>query len=157
MHKFSVTLFNTNQSALKYILNAALYSTIPALALSYILSSLFPNLQFPEFPGSPALLVFSVVILSPIIETLLMWPLIALLSRFTSSTIKISIVSALVWAILHSLSAPIWGVTIFLSFVIFSICFIVWRKKSLKKAYWMTCGVHMTQNAVATLLMLIEG
>ena len=150
-------LFDTSQKQSKYILYAFLVSIIPAFVLSYGIDLLFPDTQFPEFEPNFTYLLVSVVILGPLIETLLMWPIIAVLSRISTSTMFISIFSAILWAMLHSSLYLIWGLTIFWSFVVFSISFTVWRKISIKKAIFITFSIHALQNAVASIFILIEG
>jgi hypothetical protein len=64
-------------------------------------------------------------------------------------------VTAVACAGLHSLARPLWGIEIFWSFVIFSLCYTAWEKKSLLQAFWMTAILHALHNLVPTLALLV--
>ena len=149
------TLHDTRQGCLPYILKATLISTIPALCITYIIYAMFPSAKGPDFEGPPVFIaIFLVVIVSPWIETLLVWLGLNLIQRFTKSTTRIAVVSALIWAILHSLVAPVWGLCIVWSFYIFSVSFLEWRKVSKWKAISVTATIHMLQNTIPATMML---
>ena len=97
------------------------------------------------------MLLLQIVIVAPILETLLMAPLLALFVRVLPRRRYAVLASASVWAILHSLSAPIWGVCIFWTFVVFSTAFLVWREVSLWHALGVTVTIHALNNALAGL------
>lgn len=150
---FLQTLFDTRQPPGLYVMKAALVSLVPTVVMSVLFLILFPQWLQVELPADVELAFFGIVILTPIIETLLMWPLIALISLMTKNTWVIAFNSAFAWAVFHSLSAPVWGLSIFWSFVVFSIGFVEWGKKSKVTALWVTCAVHMLQNFVNFALM----
>ena len=109
----------------------------------------------PDFPTDQVfVLIFLVVIFSPIVETLIMWPIIAGLKRLTSSYWSIALISAFIWAVFHSTMWLIWGFIIFWPFLLMSMAFLNWQKVSNAHAYWMTCAIHMTHNSVAAALMI---
>ena len=144
-------LFDRNQNKFIYIIKAFLLSyiiTIPVIMFAYYLLE-------PEV--TPVLeqdirSYISVVIVAPIIETLVMMAIFKLLQLFSLSLVQTALLSALICAVLHSLKMPIWGVGVFVLFFILSISYLVWRKESLKSAYWVTVGIHALNNLVIMIL-----
>lgn len=149
------SLYNTDQKAYTYILRAFLISFIPSIIISVILTPLFPE-GGPEFQGNTLSLVISLIFVSPILETLLMWPIIKIIGLFTSKHKRTAILSALIWAIFHSLLAPIWGFVIAWPFFVFSTAFIEWKKKSTLSAICVTTLIHMCQNSIPTLILIAQ-
>ena len=144
-----------------YVLRAWPVAIVPTLAITTIASiiaqlagadHLFDESQWGNlFEMSSAMLLLQIVIVAPILETLLMAPLLALFVRVLPQRRYAVLASASVWAILHSLSAPIWGVCIFWTFVVFSTAFLVWREVSLLHALGVTAAIHALNNALAGL------
>ena len=131
-------------------------SVLPAFVLGFVIFAIFPDADEPDFGGDFWAELIGIVVFSPAIETLLMWPVLALLSRFMNNTWALALASAGLWALLHSLMVPVWGFNIFWSFVVFSICFVEWRKKSIGAALSMTFLIHALQNLCAFALMQLE-
>lgn len=154
--KLIQSIFNTDQTQVVYIIKAGLIAFVPAIILSYMVNITFPNATQPDLGDGFIIMFIGVVLFSPLLETLLMWPIVFVLGLMKRSTWITAILSALLWACLHSLSAPIWGITTFWTFVVFSIAFIEWRKISFSKAYWTTCFIHMFVNLIAFVLIQID-
>ena len=152
--KIIVWLFNTNQNRVGYVLKAASLSLVSVMLIGIIIFPIFPDLESPEFDGGLSGF-FSVVIISPVVETLILWLFIYISGIFMKGTWKISAVSALLFALVHSLMDPVWGLTIFLSFVVFSIAFIEWRKVSKMNAYLICCSIHMVHNLTSFVIYQI--
>ena len=150
------TLHNTKQGSWSYIWRATLISLIPSLCIAFIIGVVFPAAEEPDFGGSPIFIALGLLVLSPVIETLTLWLGISLIQRFVKSTSRIAIVSAVIWAIIHSLAAPVWGLGVIWPFYVFSVSFIEWRKTSKWKAVSVTAIIHMLQNLVPTIALLIE-
>lgn len=148
-------LSNTSQNKVTYLLNAVAISTIPALGISYLIYAFFPEAESPRFPEGIAALFLSVVILAPVVETLILWLGITIIKKFTSSIWIATLLSAFLWALVHSLGTFAHGFAIFWSFVVFSFVFIIWYEKSRDLALSMCAAIHMGQNLVAFLLMQI--
>lgn len=145
MFKF---LFDVEQNKVIYIFKSLALVLVCGYSMSFLMSLLFPNATYPDIPtGFPLNLI--TVIVGPLIETLLMLFVFKIISYFTNSLLYSCFISALIWAILHSLSTPIHGVVIFLSFFIFSISFKVWEKVSKDLAFAITAAIHMLNNLVA--------
>lgn len=143
-------LFNTQGPAWKYIVRAGLISLLPSLVLAALLSGVglageesMP--QFSEEFGAVFLFV-NLVVVSPVIETLLLALTLWLVSRVTKSPLRQALVSCVLWAVLHSLVARLWGLTIVWPFFVFSCAYLAWRRKSRWHAMGVACGIHMFQN-----------
>jgi hypothetical protein len=107
------------------------------------------------FEGSIFSIVFSVIIFSPWVETLLMFPILWILKRFIRNNLAVAFTSAAIWAVLHSTIAIAWGFVIWWAFFVFSICFLEWEKKSKKQAIVATASIHMCQNFFPLVAILL--
>ena len=125
---------------------------VPSMALSAILSQLLPTAEQPQFDmaGPQALLL--IVIMAPVVETLIMGGVLAILLRFVSPTAAV-LVSSLGWGIAHSLAAPIWGLVIWWPFLVFSTLFVSWRRRSVLAALSIAAATHVLQNLLPALLL----
>lgn len=152
-------LLDTSQHPLKYIGKALLISLVPALVISTFFTLVFPWLEGPSFEDDiaqyPVILFLLLVLITPLLETLMMWPLINLISLLTKNIWVVALISAVIWGILHSLQALIWGLVIFWSFFVFSISFQVWRKVSRSAAVYITAGIHAGQNLFSFVALVL--
>jgi membrane protease YdiL (CAAX protease family) len=64
------------------------------------------------------------------------------------------LLSSVGWGIAHSLQSPPWGLVIWWPFLIFSITFLTWRRRSLGVAFALPMLVHALQNLGPALLMV---
>ncbi|MDQ3077560.1 MAG: CPBP family glutamic-type intramembrane protease [Pseudomonadota bacterium] len=128
------------------ILIGFLLSVTGSLFLSWAAQGLAPTLGKPVFPMSGATAILLLVVFAPLVETLIMAAILALLTRFLPATAAI-LVSALLWGIAHSLQAPVWGLIIWWPFVIFSTLYVVWRQRGV----WAGIGVAATAHALQNL------
>ena len=159
-NRFFDWLFNTDGHAGFYVLKVWPVATIPCLLIaivSYYVVVLLDwqeSLQFFHLKHtrrllSPAVSFFGSVVLSPAIETLLMIPVFGVLKGFINSKLGLVFLSALIWALLHSLANPIWGLSVFWAFVVYSSAFLAWSEKSATKAFWVTFAIHALNNLTA--------
>ena len=146
-------LFDTNISIPKYVFRTGLISLIPSLFVSFLLSAtgIINDKTGPEFAGPVIFNVIGMLIIGPPLETFLMIPILKVLSFITKQKIRLAIMSAFAWAILHSLAAPAWGLVIFWPFFVFSCCYLSWRQKSFWYAVLVTSCVHAFQNTLPTI------
>ena len=145
----------------RYVLRVWPIAIVPTLLIAMTASSLaqlvgadflFEENQWRDLTDMPGwLLLLNVVIVAPVLETLLMAPLMYLLLRFLPKRRHAVLASALFWAVLHGLSAPIWGICIFWTFIVFSTAFVVWREVSFWHAVGVTTAIHAVNNAFAGL------
>jgi len=143
----------------KYIVCMGLVSFVPSMAIVAVLVGwgVINEETSPNFGQvlHPAAEFVGMVILSPIVETLLMSFFIWLLSFTTKRRVLLAMMSALVWAGLHSLLAPAWGLGVLWPFFVISCSYLAWREKSWFHAILAASCVHMLQNLIpATVLVL---
>ncbi len=148
------SLSNCNQSRIRYLGLALLVDLPVALGVGLVLNWV-TGTTWPEFPADslPRILV-AMCVFAPLVETFGMAVIIWVLRRFIKRTEYLPWITALICAGLHSLSKPLWGIEIFWSFVIFSLCYITWEKKSLLQAFSMTAILHALHNLIPTLVLI---
>jgi hypothetical protein len=148
-------LFRSDEPAWRYVLKAWLVSLGPSIALGLLVGLLFPDLSRPDFPveiGMPTLL-FLLVIVSPVVETLILLPIVLVLQRFLGSGPAV-VGSAIAWGVAHSLQAAAWGLVIWWPFLIMSITLLTWRARGLWTALAVTISIHALQNAFAAVFLV---
>jgi hypothetical protein len=141
-------LFDNQIPMWKYILRTGLISLVPSLiiVLTLGLTGVISEETGPEFKGSAIGLFVTLVIIGPPIETLLMAGVLCLLSFITKQQIRLAAISAFVWAAVHSLIAPTWGLGVIWPFFVFSCSYLNWRRRSWWRAILVTSCVHAFQN-----------
>ena len=136
---------DTSQPKSLYVLKGWLLTILPSLALAALIGIISTSVggqpQGPSFPQRGPLLAFLLVVFAPLVETLIMVP---------------PLLSALGWAIVHSLQVPIWGLIIWWPFFIFSVVLLVWREKSLLTGMVIVTAIHALQNAIPAVLLLVR-
>ncbi len=80
------------------------------------------------------------VIIGPAIETLLMIPILKFIQMLKLEVLMTSVVSALIWGVLHTLNNVLNGFGVLFLFFILSISYLTWRKKSFRAAFLVTLG-----------------
>ncbi len=148
-------LRNTDQPIRSYVWRAWLIVFLPTVAIGMIGAAL--GIPGPEVPLPDKLGSFAVaaVLIAPWAETLLMLPILWILKRFIRSTLWVAFASAVVWGMLHALNAIGHGLTATWMFLVFSLCFLEWEKKSKATAIGVTALVHMCQNSVAVSVIVL--
>ena len=149
-------LFDNQISIWKYILRTGLISLIPSLIFVMILglTGIISDQTSPEFEGSTIGLFVMMVIIGPPIETLLMAGGLWILSFITKRQIRLAAISAFVWAAIHSLLVPAWGLGVIWPFFVFSCSYLAWRKRSWWHAILVTSCVHAFQNFLPTIVAI---
>ena len=152
-------LFDNQIPMWKYILRAGLISLVPSLVIVLILglTGVISEETVPEFEGSAIGLFVTLVIIGPPLETLLMAGLLWLLSFIIKRQIGLAVISAVLWAAMHSLIAPTWGLGVVWPFFVFSCSYLTWRRRSWWRAILVTSCVHAFQNflpSIAAIAML---
>jgi hypothetical protein len=150
------SLSDCNQPRIRYLGRALLADLPVAFAVQLALNAA-TGTTWPELPPEalPKLL-FVLCVFTPVVETLAMAVILFLLRRVMTRTEYIPWVAALICAVVHSLFKKWWGVEIFWSFVIFSLCYMAWEKKSLLQAFGMTVVLHALHNLIPTLVLAIR-
>ena len=149
-------LFDNQISMWKYVLRTGLISLIPSLIISMILglTGVMTEETGPEFEGSAIGLFIGLVIIGPPLETLLMGGLFRILSFITKRPVRLAIISAIIWAGVHSLLAPAWGLGVIWPFFVFSCSYLGWRRCSWRRAILVTSCVHAFQNTLPAIMVI---
>ena len=127
------------------ILVGWLTTFIPSILLGLIVTNLMPTAAQPQLAlNTPAGLVL-VAVVAPLLETLIMAGVLSLLLRFLPPSGAV-LVSSAGWGIAHSLAAPVWGLVIWWPFLVFSVLYVTWRKRSLGAGIAVPAAVHCLQN-----------
>jgi hypothetical protein len=156
-------LFNINVPMWKYILRAGLISLVPSLIISGVFMTIglankgnTPQFETPKTFSGVMVLVSLFVIIGPVIETLLMAFFLWLLSFITTRKVLLAVISCIIWAGLHSLAAPVWGMIIVWPFFVFSCAYLAWQQKSRWHAIGVTSFIHIFQNILPGIAMVVS-
>ena len=148
-------LFETDASKARYVLRLWLLAILPSLVLSSLVGFLAPQAEAPQLQTEGSVALVLIVVVAPLIETLIMAALLLGLERLFGPRVAV-IVSALLWALAHSLSAPIWGLVVWWPFLLFSVAFLTWRATGLLTAIGIVTIVHALQNGAGMLLLQLS-
>jgi hypothetical protein len=148
-------LANTQQPIKLYIIKVTLLAVSIGLPIAYLLGFFFPDAEVPDFEVDVHLFVTG-VLFGPVIETVLMIPIIALLRKITQNIYYVSIFSAFFWGVIHSLQAPLWGVGVFTLFFLLTIAYQNWDVRSRGHALLVVTSIHALNNAVAIAIGALE-
>lgn len=147
-------LFRNDVGAAGYVLRAWPVALIPTMLLGIFVGLLAPEAQAPAIAVQGWFPFVMVVFGAPAIETLLMAPPLLLLARFLRAA-QAAIGSALLWAVLHSLAAPAWGLVIWWPFLILSVAMLTWRERGVLPMLAIVAAIHALHNSVPAALMLL--
>ena len=149
-------LFDNQISIWKYVLRTGLISLVPSLVIAMILglTGVITEETGPEFEGPVIGLLIGLVIISPILETLLMSGGLWILSFITKRQVLLGVISAFIWAGVHSLIEPAWGLGVIWPFFVFSCCYLSWRRRSWRRAILVTSCVHALQNTLPAIAVI---
>ena len=125
---------------------AWLLCIIPSLGLAYLVQSLAPRLDLPEFPIKGHVAFLALAVFAPILETFILAAFISLFRLVFSPTVSVFL-SAAGWGVAHSIQASAWGLVVWWPFLIMSMLYIVWRQRGFWLAIAIPTAVHMLQNA----------
>ena len=128
-------------------------TTIPALLLSVLVSSLLPQVTGPNFPVDGLSTVILLVLFAPFIETLIMAAALEILLLILPPRFAV-IASSAGWGLAHSLAAAAWGLVIWWPFLIFSTLYVTWRGQGRAIAIAIVFAVHALNNLGPALLLL---
>ena len=147
-------LFEDRRPALTILVAWAL-TLAGSVALGFLLSRIAPQGAGPNFGKAPAwMLLIGIALFSPIVETLMMGGLLALLGRWLRPW-RAVVASAALWGVFHSLLAPLWGLVVWWPFLIFSTLFVTWRRRGFWTAVAIAASVHVLQNAIPAVAAML--
>ena len=152
------SFFNIHVPMWKYILCMGLVSFVPSMTIVVVLvgAGVINEQTSPSFGRvlNPAAEFVGMTIFSPIAETFLMSFFLWLMSFATKRRIVLAMMSAFVWAGLHSMLAPAWGFGVLWPFFVMSCAYLAWRRKSWFHAILAASCVHMLQNLIPATLLI---
>lgn len=137
-------------------LGRALLADLPVtVAVSFAITKLTgipaPGLPWETLPR----VLLAMCVFAPLVETFGMVILIWILRRLVSRAAYVPFATAIVCAGLHSLARPLWGLEVFWGFLIFTLCYLAWEKKSPLLAFGMTTILHSLHNLLPTLGLIV--
>jgi membrane protease YdiL (CAAX protease family) len=144
-------LFEADPLKARYVLRLWLLALLPSFLLSGLVGLLIPGAEGPDLVTDGTVPLLLIVVVAPLLETLIMAGVLLVLRRFLGFGPAV-VVSALLWAVAHSLSAPIWGLVVWWPFLVFSAGFLVWRRFGLVTAIAIVTVAHAMQNGTGILL-----
>lgn len=147
-------LFAADPNPARYVVKAWPVALLPALVLGILAGLLAPEAEPPDLAIDGAVAVLLVVVVAPLLETLLMTVPLALMARLLGPG-PAAVGSALLWAVLHSLAAPIWGLVIWWPFLILSVAMLTWRERGWTRAILVVAAIHALHNSLPALLLLL--
>ncbi|USU09625.1 hypothetical protein NF700_04915 [Sphingomonadaceae bacterium OTU29MARTA1] len=128
---------------------------VGSMLISYVVAYLVPNNPGPDLGDASApVKLFLIAGFSPVVETLIMAGILAVLLRFLAGWQAV-IASAAIWGVLHSLASPLWGAVIWWPFLIFSTLYVTWRPHGFWKAVGIVAAVHVLQNLFPAILIVM--
>jgi hypothetical protein len=137
------------------ILVGWLLTIVGSTAISFLIAHLVPGQTGPDLGDtSGAMKLFLIAGFSPVVETLIMAGILALLLRFLNSWQAV-VASAAIWGGLHSLASPWWGAVIWWPFLIFSTLYVTWRPRGFWRAATLVAAVHVLQNVFPAILIVL--
>ena len=135
------------------VLTGWLLSIVGSLALAAVSRMVAPELPAPAFPMTGTVALFLLVVFAPVVETLIMAAVLELLLRLRVPAAVAILLSAVGWAVAHSLQALGWGLVIWWPFLIFSTLFVVWRQRGFWAGVGIAAATHALQNLGPGLLV----
>jgi hypothetical protein len=150
------SILTPGPSPAAYILRNWPLQIVPSVLLvaAAFLIARFVGHPLPAMPPTKASFL-SLVVVAPILETLMMVPVLWLLRRMLSSRLTAAVISAVLWAALHAMQSPGQGVGVVWGFFVMSSAFLGWRERSLLAAFWVTASLHALNNF--TVWTLVSG
>ncbi len=138
-----------------YIPKAWLLAMLPSFALATLVGLLIKPKNTPAIPVDGSLPLFLLIVVGPLLETLIMLlPLLGFRRLFGFGPAVV--LSAIGWAVAHSLASPVWGLVVWWPFLIFSIALLTWRERGTLKAILIVSTIHGLQNATGGVLLVLS-
>jgi hypothetical protein len=151
--KIYTLLLSNKITFLKYISIAFFIELLPALCLSallYSVTSIF-DLPFKKLPDRNLSWesFWILIVIAPILETYLLILTLHILRSHKIHGLKLAIIAAVFWGMLHGVQSWPWFFPTAWSFFIFSTVYETWRFDSFKKAFTATALIHAMNNFLA--------
>lgn len=134
-----------------------------ALAIGWLAGNLLMGTDISQVPKLQTWTQrFAAVLIGPLLESMLMAVVIAVLERLLPQRVLadhrtklLALFSATFWSVVHGLVAVGWAVVTFWPFLVFSFMFLRWERYGLKKGIAAAASVHALHNATAVVLTIV--
>ncbi len=147
-------LANTKMPIWVYVIRAYLIVLLTNIPIVVYISIYFPDSEKVQFELS-WIGVFSVLIVVPALETLLILPIIFFIKFFIKDVLIISLLSAFFWGWIHYLIVPLQGLAVMPLFFIMTMAFQYWDTISRTLALFTVMSIHTLNNSMVLLLVWI--
>jgi len=150
--------FDTDMPMRRYVVRSGTVSLIPSMTIAVILGAtgLMNEENAPDLDlGEPIATFTFIVIVAPFCETLLMALGLWMFSFATRRPLRLALFSAILWAVLHSVQSPFWGLGIIWPFFVFSCGYLAWRRRAWWRGIFIATGIHAFQNFFPAILMIV--
>lgn len=160
LYRLNDLIFKPRGTLLKYCINVTPILILPAVLISFsiaLIAVFIPELTeaFPKSQKAEMATLIGYGIFTPIVETILLVLIIEFLSLFTLNIIRVSLISAVLWAFAHGLIAPFWAIPQVWVFFILSIAYMVWRRESYQHAFWAAAFLHIINNSIVVAFIFL--
>ena len=130
-------------------------TAVVTLGIGLLIETTVSGTPGPELgQAAPVVIFLGLTLFSPIVETVLMAAIMALLLKWLRPWQAV-VLSAVGWGLAHSSLAPWWGAVIWWPFLIFSILFVTWRRHGFWRAAAVPTAVHILQNLVPAIVIAL--
>lgn len=159
---WSTRLFEPWPPLWRYCLACIPVALIPSVAIGAVATALMralgADVEAYLSGGMPldAVAMFGAVVIGPVVETLLLAGGIAVLSSFHLRPMRVAVVTALVWAVVHAMYGALWFFGVVWSFFVYACAYTAWRKVSFRHAFAAAAIPHAAVNllVVSTVRLL---
>jgi len=151
--------FKTRLRLIPYSLLVCLAILVPVLIVEAVQNVIIDKFGFtsikPQFagPGATRMEFVMAVVFSPLVETLILALTLILARNTSASKIRIAVVSALCWGILHGIAIPYDFIGATWAFLLFSVAYLTWCDVSIKVAIIAAWLPHLLANAITALFL----
>lgn len=144
---------------LAYLIAASAVSVISATLVSGALRLIGLSNDAHRELGGPELIAFGLfsIFFTPILETVVLVVIMRLIELTRAHKYANILISSAIAAGVHSLISPVWGLIVFVPFVIFSATYIIWRNQETSQGFKMCCAVHALHNLAPGLVSIYAG
>jgi hypothetical protein len=129
-----------------FAMAAAVVVFVPGLLLAMLTVEFLPVEPSPLHPYVRAL---TALVLAPVVETIVMVPMMTIAERFVPNTHGVIFVCAALWAGLHATLVPESVPFVFWGFTILGYVYVYWRKLRPNSFLWIVMLTHAFANAPA--------
>lgn len=139
-------LYNSNQKIVYYILKSFILCATVAIFITLVFDYFY---TLPNESPSENITLYDVLggsVVSPVIETLIIFILISILGLLIENRSIKAIMVAIFMSYLHGLVVPFGGVISFFSFFIFSISYLVWSEVKIWLGLLSSVSIHFLLN-----------